>query len=247
MIPRQSIDLCLFNLEFNEKEKKKLLKRDSEWEKIFENNRIWAQQKISKDPNYFTRLSTIQKPDFLWIGCADSRVPANEIVGLQPGEIFVHRNLANLVISTDINAQSVIEYAVRHLKVKHIIVCGHYGCAGVKFALEAEDAGFLNPWITHIRDVYRMHRNDLDALDNLDERVKKLVEFNTIESCMTLMKNFTIQESFHQHNYPIIHACVYDLQNGVLKDLEICFIQRMRELEKIYWMVDSKAQSHTHS
>jgi carbonic anhydrase len=208
-----------------------------EWERIFENNKKWATAKVEQDPEYFKRLCNIQTPEFLWIGCADSRVPANEIVGLQPGEIFVHRNIANLVVATDINAQSVIEYAVRTLKVKHIIVCGHYGCAGVNFALETRDAGFLNPWITHIRDVYGMHKAKLDKLESQEERLKRLVEFNVIESCMTLMKNFTIQESYHNLGFPIVHACVYDLSNGIMQDLEIDFVERMKKFKNVYWLI----------
>jgi len=208
-----------------------------EWERIFENNKQWAREKVDKDPEYFKRLCNIQSPEFLWIGCADSRVPANEIIGLQPGEIFVHRNIANLVIATDINAQSVIEYAVRALKVKHIIVCGHYGCAGVNFALETRDAGFLNPWITHIRDVYGMHKTKLDKIENKEERLKRLVEFNVTESCMTLMKNFTIQESYHNLGFPIVHACVYDLSNGIMQDLEIDFVERMKKFKSVYWLI----------
>jgi carbonic anhydrase len=214
--------------------------RAVEWETLFTNNLKWAAEKVSTDPGYFVRLSLIQKPEFFWIGCADSRVPANEIIGLQPGEIFVHRNIANLVISTDINCQSVVEYAVRHLQVKHIIVCGHYGCAGVKLAFEAEEAGFLNPWITHIRDTYRIHFKELSKIKPRSLRLKKLVEYNIIESCMTLMKNFTIQESYVNHKLPVIHACVYDLTNGILQDLEICFVERMREFEEIYLLSRKK-------
>jgi carbonic anhydrase len=214
--------------------------RDKEWQQIFLNNKKWVEEKISSDPNYFSKLTLIQKPDFLWIGCADSRVPANEIVGLRPGEIFVHRNIANLVISTDINAQSVIEYAVRHLKVKHIIVCGHYGCGGVKHALDCQDAGFLNPWITHIRDVYRIHQSEIDTHPDFESKLKKLVELNVLESCLTLMKNYTIQESYQKNRFPIIHACVYDLSNGFLKDLGICFVDQMKEFEGIYWMMQSR-------
>jgi carbonic anhydrase len=215
--------------------------RAEEWERIFLNNKKWAGEKLMNDPEYFSRLCKIQKPEFLWIGCADSRVPANEIVGLQPGEIFVHRNIANLVIATDINAQSVIEYAVRSLKVKHIIVCGHYGCAGVNFALETRDAGFLNPWITHIRDVFGKYKETLDKIESHDEKLKRLIEYNTIESCMTLMKNFTIQESYHNIGYPVIHACVYDLSNGILQDLEIDFIERMKQFKSVYWLVSESS------
>jgi len=215
--------------------------REKEWQQIFVNNKKWVEEKINLDPNYFTRLTLIQKPDFLWIGCSDSRVPANEIVGLQPGEIFVHRNIANLVIATDINAQSVIEYAVRHLKVKHIIVCGHYGCGGVKHALDCQDAGFLNPWITQIRDVYRLHKSKVDEQVDFEGKLKRLVELNVMESCLTLMKNFTIQESYHKHQFPIVHACVYDLSNGYLKDLGICFVDQMKAFENIYWMLNSRS------
>lgn len=220
--------------ELQEFTKKGLKNRYEEWEKIFVNNKIWAQSKIDKDPNYFTRLVDIQKPDFLWIGCSDSRVPANEILGLEPGEIFVHRNIANLVLSNDLNLLSVVEFAVRILKVKHIIVCGHYGCSGVKYAYQSNDAGMLNPWITSIKDHYRHHRQELNAIEDEKERIKKYIEYNVIEGCLTLMKFCAIQKSYAEENYPIIHACVYDLSNGRLIDLDIDFINRMEAFEDIY-------------
>lgn len=208
--------------------------RFEEWNKIFLNNKKWAQEKIDKDPNYFLRLVDVQKPDYLWIGCSDSRVPANEIVGLEPGEIFVHRNIANLIISSDLNLLSVVEFAVSILKVKHIIVCGHYGCSGVKYASHSTDAGMLNPWITSIKDHYRHHRHELDDIKDEKSRINKFVEYNVIEGCLTLMKFCSIQKSFAENRYPIVHACVYDLSNGRLIDLDIDFIERMDKLGSIY-------------
>lgn len=209
-------------------------KRFLEMQKIFENNRVWSQTMIDRDPNYFIRLKDIQEPDYLWIGCSDSRVPANEIVGLAPGEIFVHRNIGNLIISSDLNLISVVEFAVSILKVKHIIVCGHFGCSGVKYAYHSADAGMLNPWITNIKDHYRHHRHELDKIKDEKERINKFVEYNVIEGCLTLMKMYTIQKSFAQNRFPIVHACVYDLSNGKLIDLNIDFIDKMAKLGSIY-------------
>lgn len=218
----------------------KIKKREDEWSEIFVNNIKWAEEKISKDPNYFIKLSKLQQPDFLWIGCSDSRVPANEIIGLQPGEVFVHRNIANLIIPTDINAQSVIAYAVNVLQVKHIIVTGHYGCGGVKHSMENTDNGFLNPWLTHIDDVYRLHAAELDAITDHQERFDRLVELNTVEACINLMKNYIIQKSFAEKQRPVVHACVYDLKNGILKDLKVNFEDRMKEFWHIYG-IDAEA------
>ena len=208
--------------------------RYDEMQKIFTNNRNWAAKMVEKDQNYFLRLKDIQQPEFLWIGCSDSRLPANEIVGLAPGEIFVHRNIGNLIISNDLNLISVVEFAVSVLKVKHIIVCGHFGCSGVEYAYRCADAGLLNPWITSIRDHYRHHRNELDAIENEMLRINKFVEFNVIEGCLTLMKMYNVQKSFAQYGFPIVHACVYDLSNGRLVDLNINFIEKMKKLNDIY-------------
>ena len=205
-----------------------------EMEKLFVNNIAWSEQKIKSDPDYFLRLKDIQTPDYLWIGCADSRVPANEILGLEPGEIFVHRNIANLVMLNDLSCVSVVEFAVNFLKVKHIIVCGHFGCSGIKYAYHSTDAGLLNPWITSIKENYRHNRKEIDAEATEEERIKRFVEYNVIEGCMTLMKMHSIQKSFAQNKYPVVHACVYDLSNGKLINLNIDFIERMKGYGGLY-------------
>src|SRR4026208_87036 len=152
------------------------------YEKLLLENKAWASEKIANDPDYFLRLSKLQTPEFLWIGCSDSRVPANEITGTQPGEIFVHRNVANLVVNTDVNLLSALDYAVNHLKVKHVIVCGHYGCGGIKAAITNHDfKHVLNMWLRHIKDVYRIHRKDLDGISNAEEKENKLTELNVQE------------------------------------------------------------------
>jgi carbonic anhydrase len=211
-----------------------IIQRFKEIDQLFRNNVIWAKSKIEKDPDYFIRLKDIQRPDFLWIGCADSRVPANEIVGLEPGEIFVHRNIGNLVLSSDLSLISCVEFAVTYLNVKHIIVCGHFGCSGVKYAYQSADVGLLNPWLTSIKENYRHNRKVIEAQPTEEERIAKFVEYNVIEGCMTLMKMATIQKAFAQNKFPVIHACVYDLGNGKLINLNIDFIQRMKDYGGIY-------------
>lgn len=211
-----------------------LMKRYQEIDQLFRNNVRWYESKTATDPDYFLRLKDIQKPDFLWIGCADSRVPANEIVGLEPGEIFVTRNIGNLVLASDLSMVSVVEFAVSYLKVKHIIVCGHYGCSGVKYAFKCTDAGLLNPWITTIRENYRHNRHKIEAEETEEARIRRFVEYNVIEGCMTLMKMATIQKAFAENRFPVIHACVYDLSNGRLINLNIDFIERMKTYGDIY-------------
>lgn len=201
--------------------------RYSEMEKLFRNNINWAKSKINQDPNYFLRLKDIQQPQFLWIGCADSRVPANEIIGLEPGEVFVHRNIANLVLASDLSLISCVEFAVNYLKVKHIIVCGHYGCSGIKYAYQCADVGLLNPWLTSIKENYRHNRKEIEEMATEEAKLKKFAEYNVIEGCMSLMKMHTIQRSFAMNKYPVIHACIYDISNGRLVNLDIDFIDRM--------------------
>ena len=222
-----------------------LNERALELEELFEKNRKWAQSKVLLDPDFFLRLSNQQHPEFLWIGCSDSRVPANEICNMDPGTMFVHRNIANVVIPTDINAQSVIEYAVKALKVKHILVCGHYGCGGVNFAFEGKDAGFLNPWITHIRDVSSRHKKELKRIPNIEDRRRRLVELNVIESCFVLMKNKTIQQSFSENGHPVVQAVVYDIRNAILKDLGINFLKRIEEFKTNYWLIEDHIKPET--
>ena len=187
------------------------------YKKLLNENKTWAKEKITHDPEYFQRLAHIQTPDFLWIGCSDSRVPANEITGTQPGEIFVHRNIANMVVNTDTNLLSVLEYAVEHLKVKHVIVCGHYGCGGIKAAMTNHDfKQVLNMWLRNIKDVYRLHRKELDAIENIDSRADKLCELNVKEQVMNLAKTSIIQRAWTHEQRPHLHGWVYGLKDGII-------------------------------
>jgi carbonic anhydrase len=188
------------------------------YEKLLLENKAWAQEMVAEDPDYFNRLSGIQRPDFLWIGCSDSRVPADKITGTQPGEIFVHRNIANLVIHTDVNLFSVLDYAVNYLKIKHIIVCGHYGCGGIKAAMTEHDYKYvLNMWLRNIKDVYRLYREELDAIENIDERADRLSELNVKEQVLHLAKTSVIQRAWKYDNKPDIHGWVYGLKDGLIK------------------------------
>src|SRR4249920_3664534 len=188
------------------------------YEKLLLENKAWASEKIEDDPEYFDRLAHIQTPEFLWIGCSDSRVPANEITGTQPGEIFVHRNIANMVIHTDVNLLSVLEYAVVHLKVKHVIICGHYGCGGIKAAMTNHDyKQVLNMWLRNIKDVYRLHAEELNAISNIDDRADRLTELNVKEQVMHLAKTSIIQKAWKHDHRPQLHGWVYGLSNGLLK------------------------------
>jgi carbonic anhydrase len=204
------------------------------YEQVFENNRKWVARNLERDPDFFSRLATHQDPDFLFIGCADSRVPANEIMGLQPGEVFVHRNIANLVVSTDINAQSVIEYAVAHLDVKHIVVCGHYGCGGVAAAMEPADLGLLNGWLREIRDVYRLYQEELDAIEDKGARYRRLIELNVQEQCVNVLKTAVVQKKYVRTGFPIVHGWVYDVANGFLRDLDIPVGEILSKIQEIY-------------
>jgi len=188
------------------------------YQKLLLENKAWAQEKVEDDPEFFNRLSQIQTPDFLWIGCSDSRVPANEITNTQPGEIFVHRNVANLVVHTDVNLLSVLDYAVTYLKVKHVIVCGHYGCGGVKAAMTNHDfKQVLNMWLRNIKDVYRLHRDELEAIQEEEPRFDRLVELNVIEQVQHLAKTSIIQRAWQRENFPHIHGWVYGLKDGLIK------------------------------
>lgn len=206
----------------------------TKYEQILENNLHWAKQKAELDPDFFEKLSNDQHPDYLYIGCSDSRVPANEIMGLDPGEVFVHRNVANLVVNTDLNATAVIEYAVRVLKVKHIIICGHYGCGGVRAAMEPKDLGILNPWLRNIRDVYRIHRDELRAVEDEHTRYDRLVELNIEEQCINVIKHASVQEAYLATGYPLVHGWVFDMKNGVLKDLPIDFTKILEGVQELY-------------
>ncbi|XVJ67521.1 MAG: carbonate dehydratase [Lacibacter sp.] len=187
------------------------------FEKLLLENKAWAREKVQGDPEYFKRLANIQKPEFLWIGCSDSRVPANEITGTEPGEIFVHRNIANMVVHTDLNLLSVLDYAVEVLHVKHIIVCGHYGCGGVKAALSHHNMGIINKWLRNIKDVYRFHEDEIDTINDEEEKVNRMVELNVQEQVMNLAKTSIVQKAWKYENRPHLHGWVYGLSNGLLK------------------------------
>lgn len=207
-------------------------------DKIFENNRKWAEMKKSADPAYFERLASGQTPEYLWIGCSDSRIPAEQITGLEPGETFVHRNIANLVVNTDLNVMSVINYAVRHLGVKHIVVCGHYGCGGVKAAMTPKDLGLLNPWLRNIRDVYRLHEQELDGITDEDKKYDRLVELNVVEQCRNIIKTAAVQQSFAKNEFPVVHGWVFNFHDGLLKDLEVDHEDMLHKIQKIYNLTD---------
>jgi carbonic anhydrase len=188
------------------------------YEKLLAENKAWAEKMLHEDAEYFDRLSHLQTPEFLWIGCSDSRVPANEITGTQPGEIFVHRNIANMVVHTDVNLLSVLEFAVVHLKVKHVIVCGHYGCGGIKAAMTNHDyKQVLNMWLRNIKDVYRLHRKELEAIANEEKRADRLTELNVQEQVMHLAKTSIIQRAWKHEQRPQLHGWVYGLKDGIIK------------------------------
>ena len=188
------------------------------YQKLLLENKAWAAEKVADDPQFFKRLADIQTPEFLWIGCSDSRVPANEITGTQPGEIFVHRNVANLVVNTDVNLLSVLDYAVTYLKVKHVIVCGHYGCGGVKAALTNHDfKAVLNMWLRNIKDVIRLHKDELFNIQDEEQKTNRLVELNVMEQVTNLAKTSIIQRAWKNENRPDIHGWVYGLKDGLIK------------------------------
>ena len=188
-------------------------------EKLLLENKAWAQEKVNEDPTFFKRLENVQKPEFLWIGCSDSRVPANEITNTVPGEIFVHRNIANLVVEDDVNCLSVLEYAVMHLKVKHVIVCGHYNCGGVKAAMTDQSFGIIDKWIIGIKELYEEHRKEIDVLENEADRVNLMVEHNVRKQVLNLAKTDTIQKIWAREERPHIHGWVYGLKDGHIKQI----------------------------
>ncbi|RKH56398.1 carbonic anhydrase [Corallococcus aberystwythensis] len=204
------------------------------YDKIFENNQRWAEEQRRADPDYFTKLSLSQQPDFLYIGCSDSRVPANQIMGLAPGDVFVHRNVANLVNNVDLNVMSVINYAVQQLDVKHIIVCGHYGCGGVRAAMQPKDLGILNPWLRNIRDVYRFHKQELAGIADETKRYERLVELNVLEQSINIIKTAAVQKSYLARGFPIVHSWVFDLRNGIIQDLKLDFVQTLHNIQEVY-------------
>lgn len=208
------------------------------YEQIFENNRAWVAAKTATDVDFFQKLAADQRPEFLYIGCSDSRVTAEDLMGVQPGEVFVHRNVANLVNATDLNVMAVINYAVRHLGVKHVVVCGHYNCGGVKAAMQPRDLGILNPWLRNIRDVYRLHREELNAIADEHARYNRLVELNVQEQCVNVIKLAAVQQQYVEHGYPTVHGWVFDLHNGLLKDLNINFREVLHDIQEIYNLTD---------
>jgi len=189
---------------------------------LFKNNRIWAKQMVASDPDFFNKLSKVQTPEYLWIGCSDSRVPANQIVGLMPGEVFVHRNIANLVVHSDLNCLSVIQYAVDVLEVKHIIVCGHYGCGGVKAALDNGDNGLIDNWLRNIKDVYRLRQEEIDACATDEEKHIRLCELNVVEQVANVCHTSIVQNAWKAGQPVTVHGWIYGIGNGVLKDLDVC-------------------------
>ena len=200
---------------------------------VFENNERWIADKLSKDQHYFENLATGQHPEFLYIGCSDSRVTAEDLMGIQPGEAFIHRNIANLVNNVDLNVMSVLNYAVRHLKVNHIVVCGHYNCGGVKAAMQPADMGILNPWLRNIRDVYRLHKEELNDIKDEGIRYNRLVELNVQEQCVNLIKTAAVQEANNERGLTV-HGWVFDIHTGKLIDLKIDFDKILKSIREIY-------------
>lgn len=203
------------------------------YEKLIDNNKEWAESKLSLDPEYFEKLAKGQKPPVLWIGCADSRVPANEIIGAQPGEVFVHRNIANMVVHTDMNMLSVLDYAVNALKVQHVIVCGHYGCGGVQAAMGNQSIGLIDNWVRHIKDVYRIHKNELDKIEDETDRFKRFVELNVKEQVFDLAKTSIVQKAWENGQDLSLHGWVYGLDSGIIKDLEVN-VNSDSQLDEVY-------------
>lgn len=187
-------------------------------EHLFKNNKDWAESITKEDPDFFKNLSKLQAPEYLWIGCSDSRVPSNELINLAPGEVFVHRNIANMVVHTDLNCLSVIQYAIEVLKVKHIIVCGHYGCGGIKAALENQDHGLIDNWLGHIKDVYRLHKDELSTLSE-NEMQHRLCELNVIEQVSNVCDTTIVKNAWKSGAELFVHGWIYNIENGILKDI----------------------------
>ncbi|NJN41952.1 MAG: carbonic anhydrase [Flammeovirgaceae bacterium] len=203
---------------------------------IFEHNKRWVAEKLKLDPNYFKNLALGQRPEILYIGCSDSRVTAEEFMGAKPGEAFIHRNIANMVSSLDLSAMSVINYAVNVLEVKHIVVCGHYQCGGVKAAMESKDLGILNPWLRNIRDVYRIHKKELNAIEDPEQKFKRFVEFNVLEQCINVIKTADVQIAYRDRGLTV-HGWVLDIETGRLIDLNIDFNDVLKGIREIYRLI----------
>lgn len=200
---------------------------------IFENNKKWVAEKLKEDSGYFQNLSKGQNPKVLFIGCSDSRVTSEELMGLHPGEVFVHRNISNMVISTDLNMNSVVDFAVNHLSVEHLVICGHYFCGGVKAAMQAKDLGILNPWLRNIRDVYRIHKDELNSIEDENQRYNRLVELNVQEQCINLIKIASVQKAYKERNIEV-HGWVFDIHSGKLIDLKIDMERELKDIMEIY-------------
>ena len=203
------------------------------YKKILDNNKVWVENALEKDPNYFKDLAKSQTPPLLWIGCSDSRVPANEIIGAKPGEVFVHRNIANMVVHSDMNMLSVLDYAVNVLKVKHVIVCGHYGCGGIKAAMGNESIGIIDNWIRHIKDVYRLHQDHLDSITDENERFNTFVELNVKEQVFDLAKTSIVQSAWKSGQELTLHGWSYGLNSGFVTDLNVNFSSD-NDLDDVY-------------
>lgn len=204
------------------------------FEDIFRDNEKWVAGKLAKDPAYFDTLSQGQNPEILYIGCSDSRVTAEELMGAEPGEIFIHRNVANLVVATDNNVNAVVQYAVELLKVKHIVICGHYECGGVRAAMLPSDMGQLNSWLQSIRDVYRIHQRELDGISDPAKRYDRLVELNVLEQCLNIIKTDHVQRAWYKTGAPTIHGWVFDVHTGKLVDLQLKLEDEFESIRKIY-------------
>ncbi|MCB2182096.1 MAG: carbonate dehydratase [Desulfobulbaceae bacterium] len=200
---------------------------------LFENNKKWANKIKESDPDFFTKLSKQQSPEYLWVGCSDSRVPANEIVNLLPGDIFVHRNIANLVIHTDMNCLSVLQYAVEVLKVKHIIVCGHYGCGGIKAAMDNREHGLIDNWLRHIKDTYHKHQGRIDALQTEKEKINLMCELNVVEQVANICHTTIVQNAWKSNQELTVHGWIYGIEDGILQDLNVC-IKNLDEISRIH-------------
>lgn len=206
---------------------------DDLYRKLLDGNKEWVATKIAEDPNYFEKLVNGQAPALLWIGCSDSRVPANEIINARPGEVFVHRNISNMVVHADMNMLSVLDFAVQLLKVKHVIVCGHYGCGGILAAMSNKQYGFIDNWLRNIKDVYRLHQEELDDIKDENQKSNRLVELNVKEQVLNVCKTSTIQNAWKERNFPHIHGWVYDIGNGIIKDLDVS-VKNNADMSAIY-------------
>jgi len=204
------------------------------YQELFENNQKWIAEKTRTNKEFFQKLAADQNPDYLYIGCSDSRVTAEEMMGVGPGEVFVHRNVGNLVNSVDLNALTVINYAVKYLGVKHIIVCGHYNCGAVKAAMQSKDMGIMNPWLRNIRDIYRLHQAELDAITDEIQRYDRLVELNVQEQCLNVLKTAVVQLGYLANGYPEVHGWIFNVRNGQIVDLKIDFKKMLQQIMKIY-------------